>query len=673
MSGLKKIIVNNTKVIIVTYLILLIGSLFFMQKVDVNQDNASYLPRDMNSYQAVEKLSDEFQINGSSNLLLRNIEFEEVEDIRSEIESLDGVNRVVINGNEDYKNNSALLNIYFVYGNDDKKTWDSIDEIKNIIGNSGDLTGAAALSKSTSDRISEEIPTYSIAAGILIIIILLLSTISYLEPVIFLITIGIAIVINMGTNYILGEISWVTYSAAALLQLAVSMDYSIFLLHRFHEEREKGNEPKEAMQKSMKLSFKSIFASGITTIAGFLALVFMDYGIGMDMGIVLAKGVFLSLVSVMTLLPVLVIIFDKLIEKTTHKELRLNIKLVSNIAVKFRYLAIIITILFAMVFFNAQSQVEYYYSNSNILPENDTVIKTNEDVKAIFGYENLNTIIVPKGDKNTELSCVKALNQLEGVVEVSDLYTIFGENTPEEYIPKEYIKMFQSDNYSLITINLSCGTEDNDSFQVANLIRDTVKDFYNEYYIAGELFTYLDLNEITKSDANKTTILSILFILLILLITFKSLSIPIITVFIIETGIWVNMGISYFLKAPTSFLTFIIIGAIQLGSTIDYAILFLNRYKENLELVSPVKAAKQTMQDTFKSILTSGGILVAATFSVYFIATVRTSSEMCLMIGRGAIISMFAVLLLLPGFLIVFEPIIKRSTIEWPTNKKIKE
>lgn len=669
MTKLKNLIVNNTKVILFIYIILLITAFFTMQEVEINQDNASYLPKDKNSYQAVEKLSEEFDINGSADLLLKDVTIEETKSILADIEKLSGVKRVIWIEEQHYINNNALLGIYFVSGNDDEETWLTLDEIKKIVGDRGDLAGSAALSKSTSDRIAEEIPIYSIVAGILVIIILLLATTSYLEPLIFLITIGAAILINMGSNIFQGEISWVTYSAAALLQLAVSMDYSIFLLHRFHEEREKGNDPKTAMINSMKLSFKSIFASGITTVAGFLALVFMDYGIGNDMGFVLAKGVLLSLISVMTLLPVLVIIFDKWIEKTSHKELKYRIKVAAKAAIKYRYIAIIVTIILAGVFYNAQSNVDYYYSNKNILPENDIAFKTNLEIEKIYGYKNESTIIVPKGDKMNELNCVKAIKEIENVTEVSNIYTIFGENTPEEYIPKEYLDMYQSDEYSLINLNLRCGKEDYESFNTAEKIRDTVEKFYNEYYIAGELFTYYDLNDITITDAKRTTILSILFIFVILLITFKSISIPLITVFIIETGIWVNMGISYFLDTPTSFLTFIIIGAIQLGSTIDYAILFINRYRDNLLLIKPIKAAMKTIQDTYKSILTSGGILVAATFSVYFIATVRTSSEMCLMIGRGAIISMFAVLFLLPGFLITLEPIIKRTTLDWPTKK----
>lgn len=684
------LIVNHPKLLVIIYVILIVICGIFAFMVDINIDNAAYLPDSMNSKLALEKLNDEFGHNGSAILLLKDAYTSDVIAIKDKILALDGVDKVMwlddlIDVNtpmefidaayieEFYKDNNALLQILFVEGDDNELTHSAVDAIYEIIGENGYLTGSAANSKSTLDRMNSEVPIYSLVAVILILTILFLFTSSYLEPFIFLFSVGTAIIINMGTNIIQGEVSQITFSAASILQLAVSMDYSIFLLHRFHEERNKGVEVKQAMLNGMRLSVGPILASGTTTIAGFTALIFMDYGIGKDLGIVLAKGIIFSLIAVMTLLPALIILLDKWIEKYTHKEIKFSFKGLTRITTKFRYVLVIFAIFASVIFFTAQGNVEYYYSYEKAIPANDKANIALMEVEKIYGETNSNVIIVKKGDKNKEIKIINELEKLDNVESVSGLYSVIGPELPEMMVPGDILSMYQSDNYSMFTLKLNCDNESEEAFETVEEVRSVLASNYDEWYVAGGSFSYKDLADVTNADFGRTTILSIIFIFIILVLAFKSIIVPIVAIFIIELAIWANTGYAYFFDEPMSFISFIIIGAIQLGATVDYAILYISRYRENLEDMKPIEAARKTVQDTAKSIITSGSILVAGTFSVYFVATIETTAEICLLIGRGAIISMVSVIILLPCFLIVFDPLIKLTTINWPTKRKMEK
>lgn len=692
MHKISEFIVNHTKSIIIVFLIFMLLGGILSTSVGLNLDNTTYLPNNMNSKQAMIKLDEEFAMKGIANVLIKGKEIYEVLELKDKISSIDGVKDVIwlddftdINVPMEFiddnyieqfnKENNALLQILFTDINDSKPTYNALKEIETLLDEDSYLAGSSVISKNMSARTSNEVKIYSVVAFILVLIILLTSTSSWLEPFVFLLTIVVSILMNMGLNIIKGEVSQITFSASSILQFAVSMDYMIFLLHRFHDERHKGIAIKDAMINSIILSYKSITASAVTTMAGFIALAFMDFGIGKDLGLVLARGVFLSLITVLTFLPAVVIVFDKWIERFSHKELSPKFNIISKISTKGRYISFILVFIFAGLFFLAQSKITYYYANYNALPKDDSAIIAQEEINVQYGSKNQNIILIPNTDKLKEVELVKKLKDLPYVKDASSLYSQMGTELPEMMIPDTIKNNFLSDNYSMITLNLSTGKEDSEAFAAVDNIKNIVSSYYDEYYVAGEPFSYKDLKDVTDSDFTKTTILSIIFIFVILGITFKSLSIPTIAVFIIQTAIWINVGIAYFLGSQMSFISFIIIGAIQLGATVDYAILYINRYKENLSHMPPLKAAGETIKNTSKSIITSGSILVAATFSIYFIASIQTASELCLMIGRGTMISMISVLFALPGFLIIFEPLIKRTSLDWPTNtnnKKIK-
>lgn len=685
MHKISEFIVNHTKSIITIFFILMVIGGILSTGVGMNLDNTAYLPDDMNSKEAVVKLDEEFAMKGTANILLEEKEFHEILELKEKISAIYGVKDVIwlddftdinvplqfIDENyieQFYKEGNALLQVLFTDINESEVTHNAIGEIELLLDEDSSLAGPSVMSRNMIFRSSNEVKIYSAVAVVLVLIILLTSTSSWIEPFIFLITIGVSILMNMGLNIIKGEVSQVTYSAASILQFAVSMDYMIFLLHRFHDERHKGVLVKDAMINSIMLSYKPIIASAITTIAGFIALTFMDFGIGKDLGLVLARGVFLSLITVLTFLPAVVIVLDKWINRFSHKELSPKFKFISKISTKGRYISVILVVVLGGLFFLAQSNVNYYYANNNALPRDDSSFVAQQRIDDLYGAKNQNIILIPNNDKLKEIELVKELEKSPYVKKSFSLYSQTGTELPEIMIPDTVKSNFLSDNYSMINLNLNTGKEDEEAFTAVDSIRNIVSDYYDEYYIAGEAFSYKDLKDVTDSDFNKINILSILFIIVILGLTFKSLSIPIIAVFIIEVAIWINVGMAYFLSSSMSFISFVIIGAIQLGATVDYAILYISRYKENLTHMKPVRAAAETIKNTAKSILTSGGILVAATFSIYLIASMRTASELCLLIGRGAIISMISVLFVLPGFLVIFEPIIKFTSLEWPTT-----
>jgi predicted RND superfamily exporter protein len=533
------------------------------------------------------------------------------------------------------------------------------------------LGGQAAVSNDTQNTTSREMTYYSIAAVIIITIILLMSTSSYLEPLLFFAAIGVAIIINMGTNLIFGRVSSMTFSVASIIQLAVSMDYSIFLLHRYHEESQYSDE-KSAMIRAIEKTFSSVSASALTTVAGFLALVIMKYGIGKDMGLVLAKGVFLSLISVITLLPCLVLIADRRFSKHKHKILLPSFNKSSKWIVKFRYIAIVLVALIAIPVFLGQTKLKYYYSNEKTLSEDKKAVVANKKINEVFDKNNELIVIVPISEKAKINGLVKDIKAINNVSSVEGLYTMADRAIPESFVPESVRKTFLSNEYTYFLAGIESDTEGEVTKGTIESIKKVLENNYNKFYITGEAAIYLDLQSVTSSDFNNVNIVSIILIGLILLLTFKSITLSIILVFVIQLGIWINLSIPYFQGEVINFISFIVIGAIQLGATVDYAILFTSRYRENLDELTPPEAMEKTISDTGRSVLTSVLILAAGTFSVYFITTIKSAAEITLLIGRGAIISLILVYVLLPAMLLIFGRVIGSTTAGWPRAIKIE-
>lgn len=680
-------IVKNQKLIISFYAILVLISLIIGRFVDIEYDLSSYLPKTMNSIMGKEKLQSEFTINGSATLMIKSNGINYVQQLKKSIVEIEGVKEVIwLDDVEDVKKpveffdkklskrfingEHSLLQIQFTESNDTLTTREAIDKIDKLIDKEHYFGGPAAISKDMQDTTSKEMIYYSVVAFLIITIILLVSTNAYYEPILFFLTIGVAIILNSGTNVIFGKISSNTNSVSSILQLAVSMDYSIFLLHRYHEESREGNKH-EAMKRAIEKTFASVSSSALTTVCGFLALLWMNYGIGKDMGLVLAKGVFLSLVAVVTLMPCLILAVDEKLGKYKHKTFMPGFEKISGFMVKSRIATLVIAAIIVIPTFLGQSKLQYYYSTEKTLSESSKSALANEKIQEVFGKSNEIILIVPKEDKIKINNLIEDIKSVENVDTVQGLYSMVDTALPEEIIPKEVKDTFESDKFTYMIINLLSSSEGEETTKAIETIRSISGKYYEEWYLTGEAAVYLDLQAVTSKDFLVVNNISILLIGIILLVTFKSIGIPIILVFAIQLGIWINLSIPYFQGISLNFISFIIIGAIQLGATVDYAILVTSRYKENLEEMPPLKAMTKTIGDTGKSVLTSALILVAGTLSISFITTIRSAAELTLLIGRGALISLVIVYTLLPALLVSFNWFIKLTTIGWP--KTIKE
>ncbi len=679
-KGIGKYIVEHKKSIISIYILLIVLSIIGSFFVEVNYDLSTYLPKDENSIRGKELLEKEFGISGMAYVLIKDKDIHHVDGIVRDLEAIKGIDKLIwLGSGEDIfkpeefmderikaeftRENSHLLQVLFTDSNDAEETINAIDRINEYLEDSGIIGGPASTSYDLQKITSREILYYSVIAFLIIFIVLFVSMKSFIEPILFFISIGVAIILNKGTNLIFSSVSFNTNSVANIIQLAVSMDYSIFLIHRYMEEKKLYNSNDKAMIAAIGKTFNSILSSSLTTVGGFLALTAMKYSIGKDIGLVLAKGVLLSLISVVTLLPILVLAADKWIERYQHKIYLPSFEKASKFIIKFRYVFLILAILVVVPSILAQSQVEYYYGNEKILPEDFKSNAANAEIDRLFSNKNQITIVIPKEDSLKEFELLKKLEKVEGVIRTNGLYSMVDIEMSEEFLPAEVIENYQSEHYSLINIGLSLPMEGEEVGETLKSIKSVLANEYDEWYITGESAIYSELAEITSKDFTNITIISIVVIGIIIMLAFKSIIIPIILVAVIQLGIWINLSIPYMQGISLNFISFIIIGAIQLGATVDYAILFTSRFLENSRSLSQKEAAIKTIKDTGRPILTSALILFTGTLSVYMITSMRNTAELTLLIGRGAIISFVLVLVLLPPLLMISSKLINKTTL----------
>lgn len=669
MKKLAELIVKYPKYIVGIYVVIAVLSLFALPKVGIEYDLSVYLPEDMTSYQGKNLLEQEFGMGGMASLMVENMEQGQVNELVGAIQKIEGVKEVLYFPGQE-KEGAHLIELVFAKGSSSTQTQDAIDAIEALLVDQRyALGGESAIAKDMQDTTNREIILYSIVAFLVIGVILILGSSTYYEPIYFFLAIGIAILLNMGSNIIFGKISSNTNSIASILQLAVSMDYSIFLMHRYHEEK-KQYEPSEAMSRAIQKTFTSVSASALTTVGGFLALVGMKYGIGKDMGLVLAKGVLLSLICVMTLLPAVVLLVG---ERFKGKEHPVRIPSLGRFAgnlLKMRWGVLIVAIVIAIPTFLMHTRVDYYYSNEKTLTEDAKSIQGTERIKETFGMKNQTIVLVPLSKVDQLKETLDAVNQVDGVKSAIGLYSIVSDTLPITLLPKEVIEKFQTDEYTYFALELDRPLEGEATHQTISEVKailDTKLD--GAYYFTGEAIIYDDLQTVTQKDFGVVTGLSILIVGLVLMVTFRSITLPLILLFIIQLGIWVNLSIPYLMGTELNFISFIILGAIQLGATVDYAILFTERYKENLEQQMPYEAAKATIKDTSRAVLTSALILIGGTLSVYLLTTIRSASELTLLIARGSIISIILVFAVLPALLVILHPVIKKTTCKWPKGK----
>jgi uncharacterized protein len=688
MNMLGNFVVRYHKLIIIIYLLLLVPAIAGYLATRINYDLVSYMPDELNSKQGEQLLEEEFGLSGLGLLAVRGKSNWELKQLIGRIELTSGVEDVVWLGayTDIYKplqfiepeirdrfisssnTDTVLLQVQFTENARSKTTNEAVELINRIIDGDEDILfgGEPAIISEMQATIDREIFYYSAVAVAIILIILTISNSFYLSPFLFLISMGVAVVINMGTNFIQGEISFMTASIAAVMQLGISLDYAIFLMHRFEEEKEKHATAGGAMAAAVSKTAGTIASSALTTIGGFAALMVMQNGIGRDMGLVLAKGIVISLVVTLTFLPGLILAVYPFSSRYRHRILLPTFKSASRWVTKARWAFPVLFIIILVPSYLGQERVEYYYSNRHYLPEKSISVAATNAIMDEFGAVDLVYVITPDKGRvreiqlNEEIAC---LPHVESIVAISEM---IDPAIPELIIPREVLDEFMGGDYRYSLVFLRPFNHEQQAFEAVDSIRRVAENHHEQYYVTGASALTRDMAALVSSDARNVALFSLALICLIVAFSLHSISLPLIMVLAIQTAIWINLAILYYQGQPVSSLTPIMISAIQLGATVDYAILFTMRYRENTMLFfRRIDAIRQTIEDTGRPILTSALTLFSATIGISFIAEIRATGEITMLIGRGAIISMLVIFTLLPSLLLLFEKVIRHTTRNW--------
>lgn len=685
-------IINNKSLIEKIFGILIVASIICIPFVGVNYDLSEYLPSFAPSKQGLTLMEDQFGYPGTARVMVGEVSLYEAKLYKDQIEKVDGVDMVMwadtttdiyqsnlfVNYKDIesyYKDDFAVMDVTFDEGDSSKKTHEAIDKIQEITGEKGYFAGSAVQNKSLSETLVRQVAIAMVMGIFMIALILCLTTNSWFEPFLFLLIMGIAIVINMGTNIFLGTISFLTFSIAAILQLAIAMDYSIFLLHSFQREKETGIEPTQALANAIRNSVTSILSSGATTVVGFIVLTLMQFSIGRDMGIVLAKGIVISLLTVLLLMPALILRWSDKIEKTAHRPLMPSFDKLGRGVFKIRKIVLIIVIILILPSFAAQNMNTFSYGNSALGSSPGT--KVYEDEQAInsrFGRSNLMLAIVPKSSNVTEKLLAEEISNLSYTKSVTSLAQTLPDGIPENFLPNSLTGMLHTDDYARMLIYIRTADESDLAFQCSDEIQSIVRKYYPENsYVIGVTPSTQDIKEIITKDYNFVNILSLLGVALVILITFKSGIIPLVVMIPIEVAIFINMAIPYLLGDKMIYMGYIIVSCLQLGATIDYSILLTNNYLDFRTDLDKKQAAINAISKSALSILTSGTILTTVGYGLYFTSTVAAIADIGRLVGRGALLSMLLVLTLLPILLTLFDKAIFNQKKRIATRQRIRE
>lgn len=692
MERISKAIAKHSKLILLLAVILVVPAAFGYFKTDVNYDILSYLPEETSTMQAEKILQDEFGCGSIAMLIVEDMPDKDVAKVKEKVAKLDGVKKalwvddfvdlsvpkeilpkdmtdLLYNGDK-----STMIIVMLKEGTATLTTQNTVQKIRNIVGAQGFLSGMSGIIKDTKDCADGEMPLYVIIAGILTLIVLLLTMESTVVPFVFLLSISLAIIYNFGSNIILGEISYITKALAAVLQLGVTMDYSIFLLHRYDEELGKNSDRIEAMSNAIQNTFVSIIGSSTTTVAGFLALCTMDLSLGMDMGIVMAKGVIIGVLCTVTILPSLILIFDKPIHKYKHKTILPAFEKTSKFVVKhYKKLAVLFGIIFIPAFIG-NNNAKIYYNLDESLPDDFPSIVATNKMKDDYHMESTDFILVSdKLDSNDVTSMIKELEEIDGVNSVIGLEKYIGPAIDQEMIPDEILSELKAGGYEEILLNSKYRAASDECNAQLTEVEHIVHKYDPEGLVGGEAPLTKDLIRIADTDFKKVSAASIIAIFLIIAIVFKSISLPVILVAAIECAIFANLGIPYYTGKIEPFIASIVLGTIQLGATVDYAILLTSRFKEELGYNdNKFEAMQAAIKHSGGSIMTSALSFFSATIGVGVISQLELIGSLCSLMSRGAIISMFMIIFILPGLLLVFEPVIRKTSKGFEPDKKSK-
>lgn len=677
----KKIVKFRVPILILS-IILLIPAVWGYVNTRINYDVLTYLPEDIETMQGQEIMTNDFGIGAFSMLMVDGMEDKEIVKLKEKVEKVDGVENVLWYDSladisvpqsvlpsklyDEYNTeDGTMMAVFFKDGTSSDETMKAITEIRKVTGKQCFLSGMSAIVEDTKELAEKETPLYVLIAVALSALVLAITMESIFVPVLFLLSIGIAIVYNLGTNVFFGEISYITKALAAVLQLGVTMDYSIFLMHSYQEQQVRYNGDKErAMAHAISQTFSSVIGSSVTTVAGFIALCFMSFTLGKDIGIVMAKGVIFGVLVCVTVLPSMILCCDKLIEKTKHKPLLPDIGRISDKVTK-RYVIYVVAfviLLFPAIYGNNHTGV--YYNLDESLPKDLPSVIANTKLKEDYNMNTTHMILV---DSSVAGSDVKKMSQeiekVDGVKWVLGLDNLVGSGVPTDILPESVTGMLKNDKYQLLMVNSTYKVAtDKVNKQIEQI--DKIMDKYDKgAMLVGEGPLTKDLINITDTDFKRVSAVSIGIVFVIILLLFKSVTIPVILVGVIEFAIFVNMGIPFYTGTKLPFVASIVIGTIQLGATVDYAILMTTRYqRERSRGAGKFDAITTAHKFSAQSIIVSALSFFAATIGVGLYSNIDMISSLCILMARGALISMVVVVLILPSLFMVFDKIIVKTS-----------
>lgn len=678
----KKVVKFRVPIFIIS-LMLLIPSAFGYLGTKINYDILSYLPGDIETMKGQDILVDEFGTGAFSLFVAEGMDNKDVAALKSKIEKVEHVSKVIwydsildISFPMDMlpdeivsafkSDNATMLAIIFDETTSADGTMDAITTIRDMAGKQCFLSGMSAVVTDTKILSEKETPLYVGLAVLLALIVLSVTMDSFLIPIFFLLSIGIAIVYNLGTNIFMGEISFITKALSAVLQLGVTLDYSIFLWHSYKENQSRfPGDKNRAMAHAISNTISSVVGSSITTVAGFVALMFMSFTLGLDLGIVMVKGVIFGVIACVTILPSMILIFDKVIEKTSHRAILPRFERTSDFITK-HY--IIFIVLFAVILFPAlygNNRTPVYYDLAETLPKTLDSIQANDKLQEEFNMNSTHMILASSKMSSSDVAKMSAdIKKTDGVKAVLGIDAILGGTIPADILPDELVSSLKNENWQLILVMSEYKVASDEVNEQCDTISGIVKSYDKDSMFLGEAPCTKDLIEITDNDFKVVSIVSIGFIFIIILLIFKSITLPIILVSVIEFAIFINMGIPYYTGTVVPFISSIVIGTIQLGATVDYAILMTTRYKKERLRGSGKKASVSIAHKaSMQSIIVSALSFFAATIGVGVFSSIDMISSLCMLMARGALISMVVVLTILPSMLMIFDPVIIRTTL----------
>ena len=685
-----KWIAKHKVLVLLIGLLLVFPSMIGIAKTRVNYDLLSYLPETLETVKGQDIMVDEFGMGAFSMVVVENMEMKDIQKLEDEFSQVEHVKDVLWYDDvadislpvemipQDlreafFKGDATMMLVLFDNTTSSDEAMDALTELRKLVNKQCFISGMTGVVTDIKNIAMKELPIYVVIAAVLSLVVLELTSGSFVVPFLFLLSIGLAILYNLGSNIIFGETSYITQALTAVLQLGVTMDYSIFLLNSYEENKKRFPEDKNrAMGHAIANTFKSVAGSSVTTVAGFIALCVMTFALGRDLGIVMAKGVVIGVICCVTILPALVLFFDKPIEKTQHKLLLAKMDKPSAFITKHYKVWILVFLVFLLPAIYGNNHTKIYYNIAESLPATLDSNVANDELKNVFGMSNIHMIMMDKNmDSKEKQKMLNEIDQVDGVKWSISMNSLIGPTIPDSMIPEDIKKIFKGKDYELAFICSEYGSATDEVNAQIKAIDKIVKSYDKSGMVIGEAPLMKDLQDTTDADLVRVNVISIGAIFLIIMFLFKSISLPIILVAVIEFAIMINMAIPFYQGVSLPFVASIVIGAIQLGATVDYAILMTTRYqRERQRGKDKMESISIAHKTSMPSIISSGLSFFAATFGVSCYSQVEMIGSICTLLARGAIISMIVVLFVLPAMFMIFDKLICKTSIGFLGDRK---